>query len=109
MDWIAWGLLILFAGLGLFCLLLVVVGLPGTWALLAIAFGFELVDALLLPGAGAVVTFGWGLLAICAGLAVFVEGRPLAALAIRTDGRKILDVYSILNPEKLRGFEAFSH
>jgi RNA polymerase sigma-70 factor (ECF subfamily) len=42
------------------------------------------------------------------GLAVYVHGRPLAALAIRSDGRRILDVYSILNPEKLRGFEAFS-
>lgn len=79
MDWIAWGLLVLFAGLGLFCLLLVVVGLPGTWALLAIAFGFELVDALLLPGSGPVVTFGWGLLATCGGLAVV--GEVIEAIA----------------------------
>ena len=45
------------------------------------------------------------------GIAVLIgfEILGLAALAIRTDGRKILDVYSILNPEKLRGFEAFSH
>lgn len=73
MDWIAWGLLVLFAVLGLACLLLVVVGLPGTWVLLALAFGVELVDALLLPGAGPAVTFGWGLLALCGGLAVVGE------------------------------------
>lgn len=40
-----------------------------------------------------------------AGMAVFHEGRLFAVITIRTDGRRILDVYSILNPEKLRGLE----
>jgi RNA polymerase sigma-70 factor (ECF subfamily) len=43
------------------------------------------------------------------GLAIFSQGKPLSALTIRTDGRKILDVYSILNPEKLHGFDIISH
>lgn len=42
------------------------------------------------------------------GIAVFLEGKPLAAMAIRTDGRRILDVFAILNPEKLRDFESFA-
>jgi RNA polymerase sigma-70 factor (ECF subfamily) len=42
-----------------------------------------------------------------AGIAVFFEGKPFSAMTIRTDGQKILDVYSILNPDKLRDFEHF--
>lgn len=37
-----------------------------------------------------------------AGLAVFFEGNLFSVLSIRTDGRRILDVYNIMNPEKLR-------
>lgn len=40
-----------------------------------------------------------------AGLAVFYAGRLLSLLTIRTDGRRILDVYSLLNPQKLRGLD----
>jgi uncharacterized protein len=72
MEWMAYALATVFALLGLVCLLLLVVGLPGTWVLLAIAFLIELVDVWLLPG-DTVVTFGWGLLAVCAGLAVVGE------------------------------------
>jgi RNA polymerase sigma-70 factor (ECF subfamily) len=36
------------------------------------------------------------------GLAVFVEGRLLSIVSIRTDGQRILDLYAILNPDKLR-------
>jgi uncharacterized protein YqgC (DUF456 family) len=78
MEWLGYGLAAFFALLGLACLLLVVIGLPGTWVLLGLAFLLELVDAFLLPGA-AVVTFGWGLLAICAGLAL--AGEAIEALA----------------------------
>jgi len=39
------------------------------------------------------------------GLAIFLKGRPLAALAIRTDGHRILDVFSILNPDKLHDLQ----
>lgn len=83
MEWLAYALAAVFALLGLGCLLLVVLGLPGTWVLLAIAFGVELVDAFLLPGA-TVVTFGWGLLAICGGLALLGEGIEAVAGAAGT-------------------------
>jgi RNA polymerase sigma-70 factor (ECF subfamily) len=43
------------------------------------------------------------------GIVVLFQGSPLSAITIRTDGQKILDVYSILNPDKLRGFETLSH
>ena len=36
-----------------------------------------------------------------AGLAVYVDGRLICVMAIRTDGARILDVFSTLNPEKL--------
>jgi RNA polymerase sigma-70 factor (ECF subfamily) len=42
------------------------------------------------------------------GIAVFHQGKPLSAITIRTDGHKILDVYSILNPDKLHGFDTFA-
>lgn len=81
MEWLVYAVVAVFALLGLACLLLVVVGLPGTWGLLALAFGLEVVDAFLLPGA-AVVTFGWGLLAWCAVLAGVGEGiEALAGIA----------------------------
>lgn len=37
------------------------------------------------------------------GCAVLHDGQPFAVLTIETDGRRILGVYSILNPDKLRG------
>lgn len=37
------------------------------------------------------------------GLASFFDGRLLSVMAVRSDGRRILDVYAILNPEKLSG------
>jgi RNA polymerase sigma-70 factor, ECF subfamily len=40
-----------------------------------------------------------------AGLAVLFEGRLLSIVTIRTDGEKILGVYSILNPDKIGGLE----
>jgi RNA polymerase sigma-70 factor (ECF subfamily) len=36
-----------------------------------------------------------------AGLAVMVEGQLLSVITIRTDGQRILGVYSILNPDKI--------
>lgn len=36
------------------------------------------------------------------GYAAFYRGKLLSVLTIRTDGRRILDVYSIMNPDKLR-------
>ena len=37
------------------------------------------------------------------GIAAFFEDRLLSVISIRTDGQRILDVFSILNPDKLRG------
>ena len=36
------------------------------------------------------------------GVAVFYKGQLFAVLTIRTDGARILDVFAILNPDKLR-------
>jgi RNA polymerase sigma-70 factor (ECF subfamily) len=36
-----------------------------------------------------------------AGLEIFSRGKPLSIVTIRTDGHRILDVFSILNPDKL--------
>jgi len=37
------------------------------------------------------------------GIASLYDGQLFAVMTIRTDGHRILDVYSILNPDKLRG------
>jgi RNA polymerase sigma-70 factor (ECF subfamily) len=36
------------------------------------------------------------------GMAAFYKGALLSVMSINTDGRRILDVYSIMNPDKLR-------
>ena len=41
-----------------------------------------------------------------AAVVALVEGRILSAMSILTDGERILGVYSILNPDKLRGISA---
>jgi RNA polymerase sigma-70 factor, ECF subfamily len=43
------------------------------------------------------------------GFAVFERDRLIAILAIRTDGERILDVYSIMNPEKLSEVRVRAH
>ncbi len=40
-----------------------------------------------------------------AGVAAFHGERLISVLTIQTDGRRILGVYALLNPDKLRGFE----
>jgi RNA polymerase sigma-70 factor (ECF subfamily) len=40
------------------------------------------------------------------GLAVFSNGQLFSVMTIRTDGQRILDVFSILNPEKLEAVTA---
>ncbi|HEX8116961.1 MAG TPA: RNA polymerase sigma-70 factor [Pyrinomonadaceae bacterium] len=37
------------------------------------------------------------------GLVTFLDGAPLTATAFETDGRRILALYNVLNPEKLKG------
>jgi RNA polymerase sigma-70 factor (ECF subfamily) len=36
------------------------------------------------------------------GVAAFYQGQLFSVLTIRTDGQRILDIYTILNPDKLR-------
>jgi RNA polymerase sigma-70 factor (ECF subfamily) len=36
-----------------------------------------------------------------AGLAIEVRGRVFSVISIRTDGHRILDVFTVLNPDKL--------
>ena len=43
------------------------------------------------------------------GYAVFYRGQLFSVLTIRTDGRRILDVYSIMNPDKLRDVRLSQH
>ena len=43
------------------------------------------------------------------GVAVFYGGQFFAVMTIRTDGAHILDVYRILNPDKLRAVEVSIH
>jgi RNA polymerase sigma-70 factor (ECF subfamily) len=37
------------------------------------------------------------------GLATYLDGMPFLVTSFETDGRSILALYNILNPEKLRG------
>jgi len=43
------------------------------------------------------------------GFAAFYSGQLFSVLTIRTDGERILDVYSILNPDKLRAISISVH
>lgn len=40
------------------------------------------------------------------GLLMCVDGRPMSVMSIDTDGSRILAVYSVLNPDKLKGIAA---
>jgi hypothetical protein len=37
------------------------------------------------------------------GLALFSAGRLICIISVATDGARILEVFSVLNPEKLSG------
>lgn len=78
MEMLAILVALLFCILGVGCLVLVVIGLPGTWVLIGLAVGVELLDHYYLEGADP-VTFGWGTLGACIALA-FV-GEVIEALA----------------------------
>ncbi len=68
----------IFGLLALFCVGLVLLGVPGTWAMLLGAVGIELFDGAWLAGADP-TTFGWGLLALAAAFAAFGEGVDLVS------------------------------
>lgn len=84
MDWILYPVAALFSVLGLACVILVMIGLPGTWIMLALAFVVELVDRFWLSGQaqGSQHTFGWWLLGgsvLLAGIGEVVETLTGAA------------------------------
>ena len=58
MQVLALFLSLLFSILGLGCLVLVILGLPGTWLMIALAVGIELLDTAWLV-AGHATSFGW--------------------------------------------------
>lgn len=43
------------------------------------------------------------------GLVTFLDGAPLTVTSFKTDGRTILALYNILNPEKLKGIGELMH
>lgn len=71
MDWSTITITLLFALVGFICLLAIPLGLPGTWILLGLAALVEAADIYL--GSTTPVTFGWQLLAVCAGLGIVGE------------------------------------
>jgi uncharacterized protein YqgC (DUF456 family) len=72
-----------YAFLSALCVLSIVVGLPGTWMMLALAIIVELVDPRWLPGPDA-TTFGWPLLAGCIALALVGEALEFVSGMIGT-------------------------
>jgi uncharacterized protein len=85
MDWVLYIIAALFALFGAVCVLLVAIGLPGTWIMVAAALLIELFDWLWLTppvdefGAiGPTVTFGWPVLGV--GLALALLGELLEFL-----------------------------
>ncbi len=74
MDWILYIVATLFFLIGIGCLLLVVVGLPGGWIMLCLAGVIEYCDQYYLTGeSGTTETFGWWVLGVCLGLMLLGE------------------------------------
>ncbi len=69
MEWLGGGLAVVFTLVSLMFLILVPVGLPGTWLMLGLAALVEFYDGAMLRQADP-VTFGWGLLGLCTAIAV---------------------------------------
>jgi len=78
MDWITIFVIVLFSIVGAVCILLALLGLAGTWIMLAIAVGIELLDTYWGDGE----TWGWTTLGICFGLAVVGEIMEMGASAL---------------------------
>ena len=77
-DWLLYVVAAIFCVLGLGCLLLVVIQLPGTWIMLALAGIIEYCDRFYLEDDNR-QTFAWWLLGVCVGLAIV--GEVLETLA----------------------------
>jgi hypothetical protein len=72
MEWIFYTVGVVFSLLGLGCVLLVALGLPGIWIMLGLSFVLEFADQLYLP-AGQTQTFSWKVLIACVVLALLGE------------------------------------
>jgi uncharacterized protein YqgC (DUF456 family) len=79
MEWGQLAIALVFAGLGLVCLLAIPIGLPGTWILLLLAAGLELADGVATRDAGGPETFGWRAVGI--GVALALVGEAIEAAA----------------------------
>jgi len=82
-EWLTLIVALVFTLLGLGCLVLVVVGLPGTWILIGLAVGVELLDRHYLEGANP-ETFGWWAIGACVVLALVGEALEAGAGAAGT-------------------------
>lgn len=71
MIWLHWSLTGLFAVLGIVCVLLTVMQLPGIWLMLVLAIGVQLADVAWVHGAEADV--GWWAIGIGVALAIIAE------------------------------------
>ncbi|MDP6542250.1 MAG: DUF456 domain-containing protein [Phycisphaerales bacterium] len=78
MDWITIVVIILFAFISALCVLLAMLGLAGTWIMVALALGIELLDSYWGDGE----TWGWTTLGICFGLAIVGEIMEMGAGAL---------------------------
>jgi uncharacterized protein len=78
-EWSQIAIAVVFAGIGLACLLAIPIGLPGTWILLALAALLELGDGAFARGPGDPITFGWRAIAIGVGLGALGEAIEAAA------------------------------
>jgi uncharacterized protein YqgC (DUF456 family) len=83
MEWLGILVAALFALLGLGCLVLVVVGLPGTWIMIGLAVALELLDHHYLSGSDP-VTFGWPAIGASAALGLVGEALEAGAGAAGT-------------------------
>ena len=72
MEWILYPVAFVFSILGAGCVGVVLLGLPGTWIMLGLAFLIEMVDQFYLP-AGSAPTFNGWLLGSCLVLAILGE------------------------------------
>ena len=80
MEYLLFLVAFMFALVGLVCVALVVVGLPGIWMMILFAVVIELADSLYLP-AGRTQTFSWWILGVCLALALAAEVVELLASA----------------------------
>jgi len=80
-TWLIFFVALLFAVIGLVCVLSIVVGLPGTWLMIALAVLIELFDGLWRPE-GFTQTFPWWVFVVAIALAVLGEILEFLASAL---------------------------